>query len=273
MKMKTATWIEAEQQLAGGSAIAMLPVGAQEEHGPHLPLATDTIMAAGFAERLANQLDAMLLPAIPKGETWTTAGWAGTISLSFNTMIALTVDIGTALAEQKTAALVIVNGHFGNQAPLEQAARMLQVEHHLPTLILNYPGIEQAAASICESEPAAPGVYHADEVETSIMLSLESEAVHMDRAQAEYPQFPPTFGAAPIRLDTFCNSGVFGDPRLATAEKGARLLDALTTAALAVVQMAGSPNGMKTPKDTAPACTRKIVRVGFRSKRAWATRT
>lgn len=236
MKMETATWVEAQQHLARGNAVALLPVGAQEQHGPHMPLATDTIMAAGLAERLADQLDAMLLPAIPYGETWTTAGWAGTISLSFNTLVAIAVDIGAALAAQNVSALVIVNGHFGNQAPLEQAARTLVTQHHLPTLILNYPGMEQAADAVCESKPAGPGFYHADEVETSIVLSLKPEAVHMDRAQAEYPQFPPTFGAEPMRLDTFCQSGVFGDPRLATAAKGERLLDVLTTTALEVVQ-------------------------------------
>lgn len=236
MRTETATWMEVEQRLATGNVVAILPVGAQEQHGPHMPLATDTIMAAGLAERLAEVLDALLLPAVPYGETWTTAGWAGTITLGFNTMVAIAVDIGTALAAQNVAALVIVNGHFGNQAPLEQAARTLTTQHHLPTLILSYPGMEQAAAEICESQPAAPGFYHADEVETSIVLSLKPEAVHMKRAQAEYPQFPPTFGATPIRLDTFCQSGVFGDPRPATAEKGARLLDALTTAALDVVR-------------------------------------
>lgn len=243
MKMETATWVEAEQRLARGNTIAILPVGAQEQHGPHMPLATDTIMAAGLAEHLADHLDAMLLPAIPYGETWTTSGWAGTISLSFNTLLAIAVDIGTALVAQKVAALVIVNGHFGNQAPLEQAARTLLTQHHLPTLILNYPGMEQAAAEICESKPAAPGFYHADEVETSIVLGLKPEAVHMDRAQAEYPKFPPTFGVMPTRLDTFCESGVFGDPRPATAEKGERLLDALTATALEVVQVFLSRRG------------------------------
>ena len=236
MRHETATWVEVEQHLAGGNAVALLPVGAHEQHGAHLPLATDTIMAAGLAERLADQLDAMLLPAVPYGETWTTAGWPGTISLGFDTLVAIAVDIGAALAAQKVAALVIVNGHFGNQAPLEQASRILVTRHHLPTLILNYPGIEQAAAAVCESIPAAPGFFHAEEVETSIVLKLKPEAVHMDRAQAEYPQFPPTFGATPTRLDTFCKSGVFGDPRPATAEKGAQLLDALTAAALDVVR-------------------------------------
>jgi creatinine amidohydrolase len=236
MRHETATWYEIRDRLAQGSVIAILPVGAEEEHGAHLPLATDTIMATGLAERLAAELDALLLPAIPYGETWTTSGYPGTISLSFDTLRAIVVDIGSALAAQNVAALIVVNGHFGNGAPLEQAARFLQAERQLPTLILNYPGMEAAAAEICESKPVAPGFFHAEEVETSLVLHLQPDAVHMERAEAEYPTFPPAFGSTPIKLDTFCKSGVFGDPRPATADKGARLLDALTAAALAVVR-------------------------------------
>ena len=236
MKHENATWYEIKARLEQGNVIAILPIGAEEEHGPHLPLATDTIMATGFAERLSEALDGMLLPAIPYGETWTTSGYPGTISLSFNTVLAIILDIGSALAAQGLSALVIVNGHFGNQAPLEQASRQLQTQYHLPTLILNYPGMEQAAAAICESKPAAPGFYHADEFETSFVLALKPEVVHMDRAEAEYPQFPVVFGSVPLLLDTFCKSGVFGDPRPASAEKGERLLEALLDSALTVIR-------------------------------------
>lgn len=236
MKHETSTWYEIKERYAQGKVVAILPVGAEEEHGPHLPLATDTIMATGFAERLSEELDALLLPAIPYGETWTTSGYPGTISLSFNTMLAIITDIGASLAAQQTAALIVVNGHFGNQAPLEQASRILQTQHGLPTLILNYPGLEQAAAAICESKPVMPGFYHAEEVETSFVLHLRPETVHMERAEAEYPQFPAVFGSVPLRLDSLCKSGVFGDPCPATAEKGARFIDTLTTTALVVIQ-------------------------------------
>ena len=236
MKHENATWPEIKQRLERGKTLAILPIGAEEEHGPHLPLATDTIMAAGFAERLSEALDALLLPTIPYGETWTTSGYPGTISLSFNTVLAIILDIGQSLAAQGVSALVIVNGHFGNQAPLEQASRQLLTEQHLPTLIVNYPGMEQAAAAICESKPAAPGFYHADEFETSIVLALKPETVHMDRAEAEYPQFPAVFGSVPLKLDSFNRSGVFGDPRPATAEKGERLLSALEAPALRLIR-------------------------------------
>lgn len=254
MKHESATWLEVKERLAQGGVIAILPIGAEEQHGPHLPLATDTIMAIGLAERLNQALDALLLPAIPYGETWTTSGYPGTISLSFNTLVALVVDIGSALATHNVSALVIVNGHFGNQAPLQHASRQLQTQHHLPTLILDYPGMEQAAAAICDSEPAAPGFFHAEEVETSIVLRLKPEAVHMERAEAEYPQFPADFGTTPMRLDTFCKSGVFGDPRPATAEKGEQLLEALSAAALITVQRFLDTYGKGNVSITADPC-------------------
>jgi creatinine amidohydrolase len=178
--------------------IAILPIGAEEEHGPHLPLATDTIMAVGFAERLSERLDGMLLPTIPYGETWTTSGYPSTISLSYNTVLANLLDIGASLEAQGVSALVIINGHFGNQAPLEQVSRQLLTE---------------------------------------LVLAIKPETVHMDRTEAEYPEFPAVFGSVPLKLDSFCKCGVFGHPRPATAEKGERLLKALEIPTLKLIRI------------------------------------
>jgi creatinine amidohydrolase len=231
---KGATWQELRSAWEDGRA-AMVAFGAQEEHGPHCPLATDTWIAQGLATRLAAELDAVLLPAIPYGETWSTSGYPGTVSLSPQTVKQIMVDIGTSLKAQGARALVIVNGHFGNRAPLELACRELK-DHSFPALLLDYPGLQELAEEICESPPAAPTFYHADEVETSLMLALAAEHVKMDRAVAEYPTFPATFGSEPIRLDTFCRTGVFGDPRPASAEKGEKLLRGLTERSLVLVR-------------------------------------
>jgi creatinine amidohydrolase len=229
-----ATWPEFKQATAAGR-IAILPFGAHEQHGPHCPLATDTVLAAGLAQALADALDALLLPAIPYGETWNNEGFPGTLSLSFNTVQAILLDLGKGLKRNGVKALVVVNGHFGNRAPLELAGRTIKEMVGLPFLLLDYPGLEVLAAEICESKPAAPSFYHADEVETSLMLALRPEAVQMEKAQAEYPKFPATFGMEPVRLDVFCRSGVFGDPRPASAEKGRQLLVGLTHASLGII--------------------------------------
>lgn len=217
-----ASWPEVEAAIARG-LVAVLPVGAMEQHGPHLPLTTDTVLASGVAARLADAIDALLLPAIAYGDAWTAEGWAGTLSLSPETLRATVTDIGRGLQRMGVKGLVTLNGHFGNREPIALAARTLS-ESGFRVLHLDYPGLEAFAAEVCDSEPAGPGFYHADEVETSMMLALAPESVRLDRAAPEYPSFPETFGLEPMKLSAFNRSGVFGDPRPATAEKGERLI-------------------------------------------------
>lgn len=214
--------------------IALLPVGAMEQHGPHLPLTTDTILAEGVARRIARLVGGLLMPAFAYGDAWSAEGWAGTISISPETTQEALIDIGSGLRRAGFAGLVTVNGHFGNRAPIGAAAEVL-IEEGLPVLALDYPGLEEAAAEYCVSEPAGPGFYHADEVETSMMLALAPDAVRMGRAVAEYPVFPSDFGTRPIQLSTFNTSGVFGDPRGATAETGEKIIARIVAESVAQI--------------------------------------
>lgn len=203
---------------AASGVIAVLPVGALEQHGPHLPLDTDTVLATGVARRIATEVGGWLLPAIGYGEAWSAEDWPGTISLSAETLQRTIENIARGVKRIGSLGLVTVNGHFGNRAPIARARL------GLPALHLDYPGLEAAAAEFCTSTPAGPGFYHADEVETSMMLAFAPEAVRMDRAVAEYPAFPDSFGSKPIQLRSFNSSGVFGDPRPATAETGEKII-------------------------------------------------
>lgn len=232
----TATWIEVRERLTQQPTVAVIAAGAQEQHGPHLPLATDTLMAAGVARRLAEDLDALLLPPLAYGDAWNNGGFAGTLSISPTTLRALVSDIGRGLHTAGVRALIVVNGHFGNREPIMLAARDLLEQDRFPMLLFDYPNLAELAAQICTSTPAAPHFYHADEVETAIMLALAPDQVHMERAAPEYPSFPPTYGAEPIMLHTFCRSGVFGDPTHATAEKGQRMLDGIAEGNLRLAQ-------------------------------------
>lgn len=227
IETRVATWPEVKEYI-DRKAIAIMAYGAQEEHGPHLPLSTDTFEAAGLARRLAEELDAMLLPPVPYGDSWGATGFPGTVSITFSTIYSLMIDIGKSLKFNHVRALIVVNGHFGNHNPIELAARELTTQYDFPTMMLDFPGLVEIAAQVLESKPAAPTFYHADEFETSLVLALEPQTVHMERAQAEYPEFPPTYYSEPILLNTFCKSGVFGDPRPATAEKGRRMLEMFT---------------------------------------------
>ena len=220
----------AEAIVAG--VLAVLPVGAVEQHGPHLPLATDTLLASGIARRLADALSAWLLPPIAYGDAWNNEGHAGTLSLSPETLRATIVDIGRGLRRMGVGGVISVNGHFGNREPIALAARTLLVECGLPVLHLDYPRLEQLAAEIGDTAPAGPGFYHADEIETSMLLAMAPAAVRLDRAVVEYPVFPETFGLEPLPLSSFNASGVFGDPRAATAAKGKLLIDGIVAESL-----------------------------------------
>ncbi len=204
-----ASWEDVAAAISRG-LIAVLPVGAVEQHGPHLPLVTDTVMATGVARRIAEGCDGLLLPPIAYGDAWTAEGWAGTLSLSPETLRASVSDIGRGLQRMGVKGLITVNGHFGNREPIDLAARALS-EDKFPVLHLDYPGFESLAGQLMESKPAGPGFYHADEAETSMMLALAPETVRMDRAAPEYPEFPELFGSEPMKLSVFNKSGVTRD--------------------------------------------------------------
>lgn len=238
----TASWEDVAAGVASG-LIAILPVGAVEQHGPHLPLLTDTVLATGVARRIAESTEALLLPAIAYGDAWTAEGWAGTLSLSPDTLRATVIDLGRGLHRMGVRGLVTINGHFGNREPIALAARALS-ELGLPVLHLDYPHLEALAAEHMESEPAGPGFYHADEVETSMMLALAPDAVRLDRAKPEYPEFPPLFGSEPMKLSAFNSSGVFGDPRPATAEKGEALIAGIAAESLPLIALWRTEHGV-----------------------------
>lgn len=226
-------WPAIDAAVQQGS-LAVLAIGACEQHGAHLPLTTDTDMAHGVAQRIAAGLDGLLLPPITYGDAWNNEAFTGTLSLSPATLRAVIEDIGQGVRRMGARGLVIINGHFGNREPIALAARAL-CSAGLPVLHLDYPGMEALAGKICDSTPAAPGFYHADEVETAIMLALRPEAVDMGLAAPEYPTFPPTFGLEPMQLRDFVTSGVFGDPRPATAAKGEALIEGIVAESLRLV--------------------------------------
>lgn len=225
-------------------ALAVLAIGAVEQHGAHLPLATDTILAHGVARRVAEGFGGWLLPPIAYGDAWNNEGFSGTLSLSPETLRAVIEDIGRGLKRMGFPGLVIINGHFGNREPIALAARRLTADTGLRVMHLDYPKLEVFASEVASSKPAGPGFYHADEVETSMMLALAPQAVRMDRAAPEYPDFPETFGLEPMPLSEFNRTGVFGDPRPATAAKGEVLLQKIVAETLRLVGVWRARHGL-----------------------------
>lgn len=207
--------------------VALLPLGAVENHGDHLPLATDNLLSDAVAREVAARVpDSVVLPALPYGQVWSTSAYAGTISLSLETMVGILYEIGASLFAQGVPLLVFVNGHMGNLDAMKLAARRLHDEHGMKVLTLTYPGIGEVSRAVLEEERLHPSYFHACELETSYMLHLAPEHVRMELARANRPLLPADIDVSPTPWHSFSpDSPVLGDPTLATADKGRAIID------------------------------------------------
>lgn len=207
---------------------AILPIGSTEQHGPHLPFATDTLLARAFCDGLAEKSGGLVLPAIPVGYAWTWRDIPGTVSLRFDTLLDVVRDIAESLARTGVRALCTVSGHEANRGPLKYALRERIVDHvDIHVLNLFYPGMERILAE-AESPAWHDGILHADEIETSMLLATHPELVHVDRAVRDYPEPPASYGMTRVTMGDLMRSGIFGDPTVADAGKGRRWLDLST---------------------------------------------
>lgn len=207
---------------------AILPIGATEQHGPHLPLATDTLLAAAFAKRLAEKSGGLVLPSLPLGYSWTWRDVPGTLTLRFDTLIEVVRDVAESLARNGVRALCTVSGHEANRGPLKYALREYLVDRvDLHVLNLFYPGMERILQD-ADTPAWHDGIFHAEEIETSLLLATHPELVHMERAVRDYPSPPETYGMTRVTMGDLMTSGVFGDATLADTAKGQRWLE-LTT--------------------------------------------
>lgn len=206
----------------------LLPVGATEEHGPHLPLGTDTFQAQDVCRRLAEQRRVFVAPAVPYGVCRSTGEHPGTVSLTTETLKALVSDLVRSLYRQGLRNVVIISGHAGgtHNAALLDAGECLLRE--LPELrvavVAEYALVRQAGAGLIVTAEDR----HAGEIETSRMLATRPQLVK-GRAPAGQPDFPQFILVRDKQR--YWPGGVDGDPAVASAEKG-RQLEALVVAAL-----------------------------------------
>lgn len=205
---------------------AILPVGATEYHGPHLPYGTDTIGAEALAEAFARDLgDTLVLPAISYGVSHHHLSWPWTMSIRPDTMIALIQDVAESLIHHGIQKLVIVTAHDGNPGPAEAAARILSQEHDMSVAILS--GWQGKARELLAPEWDIDGD-HAGQSELSIVLYAAPETARPELATKQ----PNQFMDHPVEViggfDGTVPLGYSGNATAATAEEGAAIVRAMT---------------------------------------------
>jgi creatinine amidohydrolase len=231
-------WKQVEA-LPKDSTLLVLPTAAIEQHGHHLPLATDTLinnLLLGKAlERLSAEMSVYALPPVCYGKSNEHIGIPGTLSVSTSTFMAVVRDIGASLAGSGFQRLCLYNTHGGNSSLVDVMARDLRAEFGLRTFALyGSGGISFDGLSLQEKTYG----FHAGEIETAFLLSATPELVDTSAytvnyiAHVDQPQLlRPEDAAATFAWLTrdLAQSGVMGDPRPATAESGARWVEQAAT--------------------------------------------
>jgi creatinine amidohydrolase len=210
-----------EAAALAGTSVLVVPLGSTEQHGPHLPLGTDTDLAVALAERLAAaRPDAIVAPAMPYGSAGEHAAFAGTLSIGAAALEFALIEL--VRSADDFAGVVLVSGHGGNAGPLRAAVATLRAE----------------GRNVFGWTPRAPGGdAHAGRTETSLVLALAPERVRLDAAERGDVR-PLAAVMGELRrggVAAVSPNGVLGDPIGATAEEGRHLIDHLTADLIAAV--------------------------------------
>jgi creatinine amidohydrolase len=212
---------------AAAGAVAVLPVGATEQHGPHLATGTDTLLADHVAGAAAERTGDVVLPALAYGcSLGHTDRWPGTLSLHPATMTGVVVEVGRWTHASGFRKLVIVNGHATNGPPCQSA--ILQLRHELPDLRPRFVSIFDLTPEIAARYTEDAPDFHANEAETSMVLHLDDSQVRPGQAVDEPDRTVGRVLSYPMPAVT--SSGVVGAPTTASAERGAALVEQLVDA-------------------------------------------
>ena len=236
------TWPEAEIRFREMD-VALLPVGAIEQHGPHLPLDTDAFDAVYLARAVARACSdprPLVLPLVPYGVSYHHEDFRGTIGIAPETLSQIVYDIGMSSAGHGITKLVIINGHGGNGPALHFAAQKINRDAHIFTCVDTGETSDPDVNALAET----PNDVHAGEIETSTTLAVRPEQVRRDRIHPFVPRFSNRYldftskrsigwYAHTARISA---TGVLGDPTKATREKGERMWELMIQHLVAFVE-------------------------------------
>lgn len=232
------SWTEIADLPDKANTVIVLPTGATEQHGPHLPCAVDTVIAAGVIghalARLPASVPAYAMAPITYGKSEEHLHFPGTVTLSGETLLATMNEVGESVYRAGFRKLLIVNGHGGQPQVMEMSARELRLRHGDFIVVPSFTWRVPHVAGQYLSEKEKKLAMHAGHAETALMLALAPDTVRMDRAVVNYP---PAFPSPLLSPDgrpacawsarDFGPSGIIGDPLPATPEQGLAILDSL----------------------------------------------
>ncbi len=242
------SWTEIEAMEDKENVVIVQPVGAIEQHGPHLPIIVDAAISMGVLgkalEKLGSDVPAYALPCLYYGKSNEHWHFPGTITLNGTTLLSVITEVAESLYRSGFRKLVLMNSHGGQPQIMEIVARDLHQQYQdfsvFPLFTWRVPHI---AKELLTPQELEYGI-HAGDAETSIILSLLPDQVNMSQAVKEYPQGLPENsllsmeGKLPFAWLTkeLSQSGVMGDATAATKEKGDRLLASVSDAWVQVIK-------------------------------------
>ena len=236
------TWPEAKARF-NEMAVALLPVGSIEQHGPHLPLDTDAFDADYLTRRVAEACSdpkPLVLPAISYGVSYHHEDFQGTISISDDTLVRLVYEIGISVARNGIQKLVIINGHGGNSPALSHAAQMINRDARIFVCVDSGETSDVDIYDLTDT----PNDVHAGEIETSTSLFVRPQLVKMDRAPKTVPEFSSRYLDFTSKRGVswyaytkkISATGVMGDPTKANVEKGKKIWEIMIAHLVALVE-------------------------------------
>jgi creatinine amidohydrolase/Fe(II)-dependent formamide hydrolase-like protein len=236
------TWPHIDRYLKAVD-IALLPVGAIEQHGPHLPLDTDTFDADYLARKVAEACtrpQPLVLSAVAYGVSYHHSDFKGTLSIRNETLSSLIYDIGMSTAANGVRKLVIINGHGGNAPALNYAAQMINRDARIFVCVDTGETSDVDIGTLVET----PNDVHAGEIETSTSLAVRPHLVRMGEALLEIPKFSSRYldftsqrGVSWYAYtEKISESGIMGNPLLADAEKGRKIWEIMIAHLVALVE-------------------------------------
>jgi len=220
------SWVKAEQALAK-TDLALVPVGAVEVYGPHLPLGSDGFAAQEIARQLAQRVDAVVTPLVPVGCSQGLMSFPGTLSVTSASLKAYLTDVADSLVTWGIKRILFINGHAGNVPAIGEICREFIAKGIRCAQVDWWRAIYKAAPEVPDTGELAMG--HAGEVCTSVMMAVRGDLVDTSKMTKEMPK-RGLAGAYPevlqydIPYRQVTASGLIGDPYTATQEKGEAMI-------------------------------------------------